>query len=611
MALEQFRVGQSITGYEFDTSAQKADILSVLSQINYSADGNATLATGPDGITGLDVFHTGTLYLIAYMSEEFEITPLWANETGSIAEAGLSYVEGFQNLNNGAYSIPGGGYEVRYVNETQGWNGVFIGVVGGEPAPTPSLTPFRVGQTITGFDFGNVQNGDESAEMDTFLAGLTYEEGVAVLLSGTEVGTGYTCSLVAFYEENVYAIGYIVNGAEEDEATILYSSEADPDFGAAGYKNLTDGKYTLEQTASVGSISDAQGWNGILMGAVEEGGEPTYTDTVTAGTYSAATGIWTDNADYELTDDGAGTYAVTGLIPYGRADSLFAFAGYRFAVKISRDTITSRDDLPDGNICTVTVGGETSTYTKSAFETDGSLIYIAAPVRETLATPRVVKIAWSIAGSTVEESDFTSYTFDLSGAELAPIPEEAEDESRVAYCITPKITSDKFVKVVAPSGGLRAGQVVNCVALASAVEGVPMNLDVYSPSLPTNATLDSRFYALIVNGGFEKLEDGRRPSGNPDYTTYVYNEGDVCQGILIDKNLVFEISGSCISGDTSIDPSADIGRYIVPTNGTYVLSIANAPTAGGCFKIIGTSYFRKGGLYNDAFVATYIALAIH
>ena len=39
--------------------------------------------------------------------------------------------------------------------------------------PTPaSLTPFTNGQTIKGFDFGNVKNGDVSAELDALLLGL-------------------------------------------------------------------------------------------------------------------------------------------------------------------------------------------------------------------------------------------------------------------------------------------------------------------------------------------------------------------------------------------------------------------------------------------------------
>ena len=480
-------------------------------------------------------------------------------------------------------------------------NGTVFGAV---LTDTP-LTQFGGGLTIEGIDFGNVSNGDTNSDLANLLLGYEGNDGSFVsFANGMALQGGST---------DGKGLLYLWLGEDSEPIVFYATATIEGLVETVGYQNLTDGKYTFSESTTVGTVgTDFSDWNGTLIGALAGGSPtPTPTDTVTAGTYSTATGIWTDNADYELTDDGAGTYAVTGLIPYGRADSLFDFAGYRFAVKISRDTITSRNDLPSGNIVVITVGTEVSQYTKDAFETDGSLIYIAAPTAETLTTPRVVKIAWSMAGDTLQESDFTSYTFDLSNAELAPIPQEDEEESRVAYCITPKITSDKFVKVVAPNGGLRAGQVVNCVALASSVEGVPLNLEVYSPSLPTTATLGSRFYALIVNGGFENLADGRRPSGNPDYTTYVYNEGDVCQGILLDKNLVFEISGSCISGDTSIDPSADIGRYIVPTNGTYVLSIANAPTDGGCLKIIGTRYFYRGGIFGKNFIPTYICLAVN
>lgn len=57
--------------------------------------------------------------------------------------------------------------------------------------------------------------------------------------------------------------------------------------------------------------------------------------------------------------------------------------------------------------------------TKNDFEDDGSLIVLVAPTAETLdAYDREVKIAWSIAGGSVADSDFTTYTFDLSDAVL-------------------------------------------------------------------------------------------------------------------------------------------------------------------------------------------------
>ena len=610
MALEQFRVGQLINGIDFGnvSNGDTSDAMDAfVSNVDMEDQSSQILVYSEAGLyLARMTFNSVSMLMAAY--EELDGTDvnaiLYATDNGEFN--GIQFVKGYNNVTGGKHLF-GRNYTVTSANAAQGWNGVLIGAV----ETQPTFTPIQVGDSVPklGFDISMTKE-----QVVGVLSTLTYDEdGICNLIEDENTGNDETghAILLATYDSEESSYGLFVGTTLDPQ-----SGDISYEFGAVfnstdGWLNtLTDGEIQIgiQPTPIVTSLNQTAGWNGFLVG-FEGGVAPV--DTVTAGTYSAATGIWTDNADYELTDDGAGTYAVTGLIPYGRADSLFDFAGHRFAVKISRDTITSRNDLPSGNIVVVTVGTEVSQYTKDAFETDGSLIYIAAPTAETLTTPRVVKIAWSIAGETLQESDFTSYTFDLSDAELAPIPQEDEDESRVAYCITPKITSDKFVKVVAPSGGLRAGQVVNCVALASSVEGVPLNLEVYSPSLPTNATLDSRFYALIVNGGFENLADGRRPSGNPDYTTYVYNEGDVCQGILLDKNLVFQISGSCISGDTSIDPTADIGRYIVPTNGTYIPSIANAPTDGGCLKIIGTAQFRKGGIFNDAFVSTYIAIAIH
>lgn len=47
--------------------------------------------------------------------------------------------------------------------------------------------------------------------------------------------------------------------------------------------------------------------------------------------------------------------------------------------------------------------------------------------------------------------------------------------------------------------------------------------------------------ALVLNDYFETLEDGRRPDGNPDYTTYVYKQDDVVACIRLIPELRFEI----------------------------------------------------------------------
>lgn len=177
----------------------------------------------------------------------------------------------------------------------------------------------------------------------------------------------------------------------------------------------------------------------------------------------------------------------------------------------------------------------------------------------------------------------------------------------VCYCVTPKIPSDKFVKVLVPAGGLRAGQIVNCVSLASSIPNVANNLEVYTATQPTTATLGSKFFAVVVNGGFETLSDGRRPAGQPDYTQYTYQEGEIVDAIIMDKNLVFEIGVSSVTGGTTATPASDIGKYIVPANGTYNGAVSAEATAGLCMKIIGTTYFRNGGLFGAGMIPCYRA----
>lgn len=126
--------------------------------------------------------------------------------------------------------------------------------------------------------------------------------------------------------------------------------------------------------------------------------------------------MWTDGATYNVARDG-NSFVVTGEIPYGEADSIFPTAGNRFAVKINKDGITSKTQLPNGTIVKTThteKEGGYNTGTKSDFETDGSLIAIFEITDETLsAYDREVLIKW-VSGGT-----FTTYTFDLSRATLA------------------------------------------------------------------------------------------------------------------------------------------------------------------------------------------------
>ena len=166
-----------------------------------------------------------------------------------------------------------------------------------------ALEQFQVGQSVTAFDFGDVQNGDTNEAMQAFLEGLTYgQEGEVILLSATVGEATATLRAKSFGEGNLYAL-------------YAYMGETGAPLYENGYTGLTDGKFAFGATATCESVNDTTPptWNGILVGAVTV---DTPVDTVKAGTYSVATGIWTDNADYVVTDNGDGTYGVTGLIPY-------------------------------------------------------------------------------------------------------------------------------------------------------------------------------------------------------------------------------------------------------------------------------------------------------
>ena len=334
-------------------------------------------------------------------------------------------------------------------------------------------------------------------------------------------------------------------------------------------------------------------------------------DTIVTGTYNDSTGEWSNIASYSIAEQD-GVYYASGTVPYGGASVLFPTAGYRLAIKINRNTITNRNELPNGNILMVTDTSEAGTYKyydRSVFENDGSMIIVFAPTEETLDVLREVKIAWTTWGSTPIASDYTTYTLDFSNATLEALPSDLVAEVTVGYPITQRITSDKIVKVLVPEGGLYAGQFVNCVSIAPVVGGVSNNLEVYTATMPTTATLDSKFIALVINGGLETLKDGRRPDGQPDYTRYKYIAGDVAPAIIVDKNICFEVGSGVVTGGDALNIRNDIGKYIIPKNGSYNGSVANSATQGNCLKIIGTHNFPVGGQSGAGFVPTYVCRA--
>lgn len=163
-------------------------------------------------------------------------------------------------------------YTIREIDQSATyWNGISMGAVVEE---VQGLSMLKVNQRIGGFDFGNVQDGEISPEMENFLASV-------------DISNGNLYELVALQQDNVegsLSIGYI-EGVHylafstlvdkiEDKGVLLYLDKDDPDFGARGWHNITDGKVGLVSSDKmrITYINDTipPTWNGVLIGAVEE-----------------------------------------------------------------------------------------------------------------------------------------------------------------------------------------------------------------------------------------------------------------------------------------------------------------------------------------------------
>lgn len=114
--------------------------------------------------------------------------------------------------------------------------------------------------------------------------------------------------------------------------------------------------------------------------------------------------------------------------------------------------------------------------------------------------------------------------------------------ANLATCITPRISSSHIGKVLAPLGGLRAGEVVACERLVD----MHSNMEVYVADKITATNINSSKIAIVANGDFEQLANGRRPKGQPDYTLYEYQEGEVATVIFLDNHLLFAIGADSI-----------------------------------------------------------------
>lgn len=136
------------------------------------------------------------------------------------------------------------------------------------------------------------------------------------------------------------------------------------------------------------------------------------------------------------------------------------------------------------------------------------------------------------------------------------------------------------------------------------------NWDVFAPETVENET---DIPAIILNNSFETLADGRRPNGNPDYTQYVYREGETITGMLLLPELKFELSPDNISNleelKDAMDLDAAVNTYLYPELGTSSLKWASdiEEVETKVYLVIeALKWFRLGGLFGGDFARTLV-----
>lgn len=172
--------------------------------------------------------------------------------------------------------------------------------------------------------------------------------------------------------------------------------------------------------------------------------------------------------------------------------------------------------------------------------------------------------------------------------------------NRICRAVT-EVPAYMVLNVKVPTGKTYyAGDVLLVDALDTDIVG---NWSVFTPVEPATANLGSRM-AIVVNGGFETLSDGRRPNGQPDYSQYSFIEGDIMTVILLTEGMTFEISTDCIESGTPT-----VGYSIHPVNGATKMTTASTTPAGtySAFNTLAKRNFRAGGQFGGTFIPTVIA----
>ena len=168
-----------------------------------------------------------------------------------------------------------------------------------------------------------------------------------------------------------------------------------------------------------------------------------------------------------------------------------------------------------------------------------------------------------------------------------------------------------FALIKVPEGdSMAAGEVYKAETLDTTMPG---NTTVYVAEYVTDK---NDLPVIALNDSFETLLDGRRPDGQPDYTQYVYNEGEVINSVRLDKNVKLELGTDTLSNQLDIKDIDDTNLkdtwLYINNEGrlTWSNSFANV-SSRAYFVIEAVKYFRLGGQSGMEFARTLVVRVKH
>ena len=156
-----------------------------------------------------------------------------------------------------------------------------------------------------------------------------------------------------------------------------------------------------------------------------------------------------------------------------------------------------------------------------------------------------------------------------------------------------------------------AGEVFKAEYLDDSIYG---NYTVYLPELMESVEDEP---AIVINNGFETMNDGRRPNGQPDYTQYIYKAGDVITAVRLVPDVKFELGTDGLDNVEDLlsqDASKIIGTWLYPTINSSSLiwtdDFDDIDTKVYLY-IENIKWFRLGGKSGSQFAYTLIVRVKH